>query len=493
VTVPPGASDLAPGRSTTDVERLDDVEALLWSLEHQDPLYRSNIVVVGVLDRVPGATAVIDRFERLTRLVPRLRDRVVTAELPQSVPWWEPDPEFDLAYHLRWVHVTGEGTVDDLLRLAEPLASEGLDPARPLWQAVIVEGLASGGAGLILKLHHTLSDGMGLVEIAARLLDVERHPTDHPELPGLTLHAQRGPLERLRDDVVAELSRGTSWARQAVDVVATGLSDLRRDPERRMHQSFDLACSAGRLSVPSSAPLSPLMTGRSLSSRLDVVDFALDDVVAAARDTGGTVNDVYVAGVLDGLRRYHAKHGSWPVALRVGIPVSRRASHHAEPHGAVPHGAEPYGAQRNQAGGNQFVPLRLVAPAQIDERVPRVQAIRHLIQLERRQPALGLLDVAAALIGHLPAAQAVVGMVLGSVDVMASNVIGSPIPLYLGGALVERMIPFGPRAGAGLNVTVVSYAGRFTVGMHLDRAATPDVELLSACLRDGLSSTVGAA
>jgi len=137
--------------------------------------------------------------------------------------------------------------------------------------------------------------------------------------------------------------------------------------------------------------------------------------------------------------------------------------------------------------------LRLVAPAQIDERVPRVQAIRHLIQLERRQPALGLLDVAAALIGHLPAAQAVVGMVLGSVDVMASNVIGSPIPLYLGGALVERMIPFGPRAGAGLNVTVVSYAGRFTVGMHLDRAATPDVELLSACLRDGLSSTVGAA
>jgi diacylglycerol O-acyltransferase len=76
---------------------------------------------------------------------------------------------------------------------------------------------------------------------------------------------------------------------------------------------------------------------------------------------------------------------------------------------------------------------------------------------------------------------------------VASNVAGSPVPLYLGGARVERLVPFGPRSGAALNVTVLSYAGRLSVGLHIDPAATPDVVQLVSCLQEGLDDTIRAA
>ena len=38
------------------------------------------------------------------------------------------------------------------------------DRARPLWEATLVEGLPDGRAAYLLKLHHSLADGKGLVQ-----------------------------------------------------------------------------------------------------------------------------------------------------------------------------------------------------------------------------------------------------------------------------------------------------------------------------------------
>ena len=52
-----------------------------------------------------------------------------------------------------------------LLDLAQGILARPVDKARPPWEAVLVEGLEDGRAGYLLKLHHSLSDGLGLVQL----------------------------------------------------------------------------------------------------------------------------------------------------------------------------------------------------------------------------------------------------------------------------------------------------------------------------------------
>jgi hypothetical protein len=57
-------------------------------------------------------------------------------------------------------------------------------------------------------------------------------------------------------------------------------------------------------------------------------------------------------------------------------------------------------------------------------------------------------------------------------NVVVSNVMGPPIPLYLAGALVEAIYPLGPLLpGVGMNITVLSNLDRLDVGVM----ACPDV------------------
>ncbi|MGH3431248.1 MAG: WS/DGAT domain-containing protein, partial [Thermocrispum sp.] len=51
-------------------------------------------------------------------------------------------------------------------------------------------------------------------------------------------------------------------------------------------------------------------------------------------------------------------------------------------------------------------------------------------------------------------------------NLVISNVPGPPLPIYLLGARVRGMYPLGPVFhGAGLNITVVSLAGKIDIGM----------------------------
>ena len=69
--------------------------------------------------------------------------------------------------------------------------------------------------------------------------------------------------------------------------------------------------------APATAPLSPLMTDRSLSVRFDTIVVPLDEMKASARKVDGKLNDAFIAAVAGGLRRYHDRHGVEIEALRM--------------------------------------------------------------------------------------------------------------------------------------------------------------------------------
>ena len=63
-----------------------------------------------------------------------------------------------------------------------------------------------------------------------------------------------------------------------------------------------------------------------------------------------------------------------------------------------------------------------------------------------------------------------------TIDFAATNLRGSPIPLWIAGARVIASYPFGPRTGTALNATVLSYCEELHLGLNIDPAAVTQVE-----------------
>ena len=86
-----------------------------------------------------------------------------------------------------------------------------------------------------------------------------------------------------------------------------------------------------------------------------------------------------------------------------------------------------------------------------------------------------------------------VGAMLEHVDFLASDVPGSPVPLYLAGGRITRQYVFGPTIGASFNITLLSYVDDCCLGIDVDVAAVPDIDVLVECLAAGFDEVAGLA
>src|SRR5262249_28366565 len=152
--------------------------------------------------RSPDWDTLVNRFELLSRTVPMFRQRVVPSPRPVP-PRWEVDPDFDLAFHLRRITAPARADLDTLLEMARLAAMADFHRARPLWEVALVDGMADGGAALLCKLNHALTDGVGAVEMAMTLYDrSERY--EPRSMPEALVPVESGSLAGLRDIVYFE-------------------------------------------------------------------------------------------------------------------------------------------------------------------------------------------------------------------------------------------------------------------------------------------------
>jgi WS/DGAT/MGAT family acyltransferase len=450
--------------------RMSDADALMWTIE-KDPLLRSTITSVAVLDQSPDRDRLIDSLDRATRLVPRLRQRVVSNSMSIAPPRWEFDPHFDLNYHLRWMKAPGDGTLRDLLDVAQPIAMQGFDRARPLWEFTVIDGLADGRAGLIIKVHHAITDGVGAVKIAMHLFDLEREvPLDRGPMPDEPEIHVMNQLERMRDAADHERRRQLGIARRSAAMLMSSASAVAADAPATARRLGATLASIGRMLAPATTPLSPIMTGRSLSVRFDTITVPLAELKAAAKKAEGKLNDAFVAGITGGLRRYHQKHGAAVDALRMTMPINIRTDATAD------------------LAGNQFAPARFAVPLDIDDPVERMRATRDLVAQQRGEPALALAEPLAGILYRLPTSvtTGVFGSLLRGIDFVTSNVPGVPIPVFFGGARMEAQFAFGPMSGAATNITLLSYLDEVQIAVNSDPAAIPDPDVFLNCLLEGI-------
>ncbi len=454
---------------------MSDADALMWNIE-KDPVLRSTIVAVGLLDRAPDFGRLRRRYLEASHVIPRLHQRVLTPPMRIGPPRWADDPHFDLDFHLRRIVVPPPGDERELLDFVAPIAQSSFDRARPLWETIVVEGLEGGRAGVVMKVHHSVTDGVGGVELLAQLVDLEAKPAprsgaessiDLPDPEALV----GGAL--VRDSIAHTTRRWLGIARRVPTVAADTATSALRDPFGSTVRAFDTARSIGRAIAPATAPLSPVMTRRGLGRRLDALDVPLDDLRRAAKRAECSLNDAFLAAVIGGLAHYHDDHGVHVDKLRVTMPINIRR-------------------EGNTAAGNHFAPARFAVPADISLPVERMQAVRALVAEWRREPALALTDTLAGVLNRLPTSTttALFGGMLKCVDFVASNVPGAPIPVYLAGARVERLYAFGPPSGAAVNITLLSHVDTCCIGVVSDTTAIPDGAALLDELRRGFDEVL---
>lgn len=460
---------------------MSDSDALMWRIE-RDPLLRSTILSVWVLDREPDPLRLRATLERAEHMVPRLRQRVVNDALGVSQPRWEIDPYFDVDYHVRNVRVPGAGTMRDLLDLAAPVAMQAFDKDRPLWELHLVEGLEGGRAAVLMKLHHAMSDGVGLVRMTEGLVERSRDavPRARTELePSETADGAQEPrsdLLQLGEAVLHRAATAVARGRRAAKTVRRGLTSFAGHPLSVTGDAIETVESVMRLLRPVSEPLSPLWRSRSMGLHLDVLEVPLDDMLDVARAMGCTINDVFVAAVAGGLARHHKEAGRPAKALRMSMPINLRS------------------AESAQRAGNQFVPARFAVPLDIDDPLDRMRAIHELVLKQRDEPALGWMDEISAAINVFgeAAATRLTGSMLKALDFVTSNVPGPSFSVYMSGARIEHMFPFGPPAGAAVNITLFSYDGAAHIGINADRAAVGDSPRLRHHLAEGFAEVLSA-
>ena len=179
-------------------EFMRNSDAFTWQME-SDPRLRSTIVTVVLMDGTPDWDVVRERFDAVSRTLPMFRQRVVSTP-GGTPPRWEPVVDFDLDYHVRRVGAPEPATFDGVLEMARLAQMEAFDPARPMWQATLVDGLENGGSALLCKVHHALTDGVGGVQLAMTLFELA--PEGYrPELPDVPSLRQPTRWDDLRDGV----------------------------------------------------------------------------------------------------------------------------------------------------------------------------------------------------------------------------------------------------------------------------------------------------
>lgn len=475
----------------TDVDRtirqasyMTETEALMWAAE-SDPWLSSAMGSVFVLDTAPDFDRFVATLERASHTLLRLRERVEDGS-GIAPPQWVIDDEFDISDHVRHVKLSGKGGMRELLDLAVQVFQDPFDRNKPLWQFVAVEGpgrktKSSIRGGVIMKLHHSVSDGIGALRLAEMYLDFERNPKvdDEPVAPvPLGEGPSRGLVEAVVADVDYVVRQQLEMGRRAVaEFVMWGADPDRARSALSKIGGIAKAASGSMTGGFDAGSGSSLWRERSRHRHLEVFDVPLDDLKASSKRLGGSINDLFVAGSVLAAARYHAERHASVHAFNLSFIISTRTD--------------------DAAGGNSFAPVPLSIPGAEMSAIETFELVRDTIALKRQ--AMGstsddLMELVSGFVTMLPDSMVSRAGRARSArqDWATSNLRGAPIPIFVAGGEITHMYPVGPLAGTAFNLTAMSYTGTLHFGLHVDPTAVDDPSVLAQHLADAYADLTSA-
>lgn len=407
---------------------------------------------VGVITLVPGAPKLT--LDELTALVGHrlhrldvFRRRLLTVPGGVDRPYWA-DSAPDLPSHIHEVDVSGR--TEGFEGFCSDLASTKLDRSRHMWELWLVHGPGPDRESLVVKIHHSLCDGLGSLALVAQLLDTDPDGMDDAgrESAPTPEEVPPGPVELLTRSLASVVRRTAG--------IVGAVADLTASAARLAHVATS---TEDDVAVPLATPVLPYQGALTARRSTALRELPLDRVKAVAHAADAHVNDVVLAVVTGTLRRWLIASESLPDRAAVAaVPVSTRT------------------AEQLFEPGNHVSAYFAHLPVHLESARERLEmsadssksgkaihealgpaTLEHLTGL--LLPVLTTLPVAAyrclRLADRHPA----------PVNLVVSDVPGPSIPLYLAGRQAEAFYALGPVFdGVGLNITAVSYNGVIGVG-----------------------------
>lgn len=445
---------------------MNALETAMWRGETGDARLRSNVTLLETLDHAPDRERLRAAHEWASRMVPRMRQRVVDPALGVGAPTWVTVDEIDLDHHVHHVTLPAPGSRRQLLDVVAEFAEAPFDRDRPLWRSLLVEGLEDGSAGYVVTTHHSATDGLGAVQLMAQLHS--RGPEHDPERPEPPRPAPTAasPVGLLTGQIERTVRAAPGAA------LRRGLGALTH-PFGTASQAVDAVRALGRVVEPPPDG-SPLLAHRTGDWHFDTLEVPLAALKAGAKAAGGSVNDGFLAAILGGFHRYHIHCGAGDVeTLPIGIPISLRT-------------------QDDPQGGNRFTGARFAAPLAETDPAARIRAVHDFVREARSGTAVDPVGLLAPALRLLPGV--VVGAMSGRMtaanDVQASSLPGISYPVWIAGSRITRMFPFGPLPGCAAMITLITHDGTCCIGVNVDAGAVTEPDVLVAGLQAGLDEVV---
>ncbi len=414
-------------------QRLTAIEASFLALERPGlPMH-----VAGVVLLEPGKPVTMDELRRMVasriRRLPKFRHVAKFSLLGLTRPEWARVQRVRLDDHLYHHRLHKPGRAAQLNEVCGRIHETLLPRDRPLWEMHLIDGLEGGGQVLVVKTHHSITDGLAGIELAEVLFDRASESPRRIEVPA------------------------TRFAGTGAPSPFAALQSL-------LGVAFTAAGGPLSLPGPFNRPVGAHRTFATATIRMDIMR-------RAKQKLGGSVDDVMLAVVAAGLSRYlrEVKCPGVPHALRAMVPVSTRAS------------------SRRAHLGNHVTAVFVDLPMGIDDLSVLVRRIATSKSTLRTVHAAGGMAMLIEAAGMLPNQLhgAVVRFVAGLpyANLVLSDIPGPDEALYLLGrriAVCYPMIPLPP--GIGLSIATVSLGGMMGVGVIADPALIPNPQRLATAI-----------
>ena len=440
------------------------------------------MMIVGVWQLAPGVkhAAVCERIEASLLRYDRFKQRVVEDTAGAT---WVMDRNFDLAHHVvleklpRPVKGAGSNQQPALQDRVAQLATERLDPKRPLWQITLIEDYTGPdgvrGSAMIVRIHHCIADGIALISVTMSLVDGGAPPPARRKKEA----AQTGAEDWIAETLLKPFTDLTVKALGAVGEGAARSLGMLGDPkkgmaegfEKGMHGSMDMAKVLMQVLKDGAAlALMPDDSKTRLKGKPGGVKqvawcdpIPLDEVKAVGKALNCSINDVLLSCVAGALGEYLKSQGDDVKGqeIRAMVPVNLRPMEQAH------------------KLGNRFGLVPLVLPIGVENPIERVYEVRRrMAELKGSyQPllAFSLLAVAGLLIK--PAQDMMLNLFAKKTTAVMTNVPGPRDKLRFCGSTLEQSMFWVPQSGdVGLGVSILSYGGGVQFGVITDSALCPE-------------------
>lgn len=400
-------------------EALTPLETQLLGLDHGTPWHVTEVTVLAgdglAVDEVAARVA-----ERLP-YVPRFTHKAAQTPLAAT---WLPDPDDDVAAHVRLAPLPEKATLGDVERHVAESTHAFLPRDHARWDIGVVGSLRGRRSALITRVHPAWVDGRDHVHLGQELFDDTENPDPPVGAAWPTVEAGDGVGSGVVTDV---LSTVTAAVREPATVWA-GVGAMVGGLRSRF----------GRLASPSPSRRALHVGGTGVST---------DGLETVAAAFGCTPHDVVVAMVAGGLARLGRREETIALAPRAVEDESGTS-----------------------ALGFTLAPVRLALPVAVDDSVRRLADVASLTATTTETGRTVAPARLAEVPGHAPATWHTLAARLGASDTVASvlisEAVGAPTPRWFGTRAVKASYcVVCPTPAQRLTVTVTATAGHAWFGL----------------------------